>query len=81
DDGIIYEYYYDYLDPVIVDERTLKYYKYSVVIIFWVVVITFVVCLFLTLNLLLKVAFNAFKVRFIAETCMYVSVCFNMRNP
>uniref|UniRef100_A0A3B4FTN3 Melanocortin 2 receptor accessory protein n=3 Tax=Haplochromini TaxID=319058 RepID=A0A3B4FTN3_9CICH len=50
--GIIYEYYYDYLDPVIVDERKLKYYKYSVVIIFWVVVITFVACLFLTLNLL-----------------------------
>lgn len=25
--GIIYEYYYDYLDPVIVDERKLKYYK------------------------------------------------------
>uniref|UniRef100_A0A665V0Z7 Melanocortin 2 receptor accessory protein n=1 Tax=Echeneis naucrates TaxID=173247 RepID=A0A665V0Z7_ECHNA len=47
-----WEYYYDYLDPVIVDESKLKYNKYSIVIIFWIVLVAFVGFLFLTLNLM-----------------------------
>ncbi|KAK6455947.1 melanocortin-2 receptor accessory protein isoform X1 [Huso huso] len=37
-----YEYYYDYLDPVAVDERQLKANKYSIVIAFWVGLSAFV---------------------------------------
>ncbi|KAJ8412523.1 hypothetical protein AAFF_G00128590 [Aldrovandia affinis] len=44
-----YEYYYDYLEPVIVDESKLKFNKYSIVIIFWVGMAGFVVFLFLIL--------------------------------
>uniref|UniRef100_A0A3Q3JXF1 Melanocortin 2 receptor accessory protein n=1 Tax=Monopterus albus TaxID=43700 RepID=A0A3Q3JXF1_MONAL len=45
-----WEYYYDYLDPVIVDESKLKYNKYSVVITFWIILAAFVGFLFLTLT-------------------------------
>uniref|UniRef100_A0A667XUB2 Melanocortin 2 receptor accessory protein n=1 Tax=Myripristis murdjan TaxID=586833 RepID=A0A667XUB2_9TELE len=45
-----YEYYYDYLDPVIVDESKLKYNKYSIVIIFWIVLAAFVGFLFFILT-------------------------------
>ncbi|KAK2846726.1 hypothetical protein Q5P01_009725 [Channa striata] len=45
-----WEYYYDYLDPVIVDESKLKYNKYSVVIMFWVTLAAFVGFLFLSLS-------------------------------
>uniref|UniRef100_A0A8C9RBN5 Melanocortin-2 receptor accessory protein n=1 Tax=Scleropages formosus TaxID=113540 RepID=A0A8C9RBN5_SCLFO len=44
-----YEYYYDYVEPVIVDEKTLKFNKYSIVIIFWIGMAAFVVFLFLCL--------------------------------
>ncbi|XP_046873750.1 melanocortin-2 receptor accessory protein-like [Hypomesus transpacificus] len=37
-----FEYYYDYIDPVVVDEHKLKYNKYSVVIIFWMFLAAFV---------------------------------------
>ncbi|XP_042270492.1 melanocortin-2 receptor accessory protein-like [Thunnus maccoyii] len=47
-----WEYYYDYLDPVIVDESKLKYNKYSIVIIFWIILAAFVGFLFLSLNLM-----------------------------
>uniref|UniRef100_A0A3B4UE59 Melanocortin 2 receptor accessory protein n=1 Tax=Seriola dumerili TaxID=41447 RepID=A0A3B4UE59_SERDU len=47
-----WEYYYDYLDPVIVDESKLKHNKYSIVIIFWIVLAAFVGSLFITLNLM-----------------------------
>ncbi|CAK6968908.1 melanocortin-2 receptor accessory protein-like [Scomber scombrus] len=47
-----WEYYYDYIDPVIVDESKLKYNKYSVVIIFWIILAAFVGFLFLSLNLM-----------------------------
>uniref|UniRef100_A0A3B3B6H6 Melanocortin 2 receptor accessory protein n=1 Tax=Oryzias melastigma TaxID=30732 RepID=A0A3B3B6H6_ORYME len=47
-----WEYYYDYLDPVIVDASKLKYNKYSIVIILWVSLVAFVGFLFLTLNLM-----------------------------
>uniref|UniRef100_A0A8C9ZY18 Melanocortin 2 receptor accessory protein n=1 Tax=Sander lucioperca TaxID=283035 RepID=A0A8C9ZY18_SANLU len=49
---IKWEYYYDYLDPVIVDESKLKYNKYSIVIILWIVMAAFVGLLFLILNLM-----------------------------
>uniref|UniRef100_A0A8C5FXA9 Melanocortin 2 receptor accessory protein n=1 Tax=Gadus morhua TaxID=8049 RepID=A0A8C5FXA9_GADMO len=47
-----YEYYYDYLDAVIVDESKLKYNKYSIVIIFWITMAAFVGFLFLILTLM-----------------------------
>lgn len=47
-----WEYYYDYLDPVIVDESKLKYNKYSIVIIFWIILAAFVGLLFLCLNVM-----------------------------
>ncbi|XP_061684451.1 melanocortin-2 receptor accessory protein-like [Syngnathoides biaculeatus] len=47
-----WEYYYGYVDPVIVDESKLKYNKYSIVIAFWITLAGFVGVLFLTLNLL-----------------------------
>ncbi|KAM7412771.1 hypothetical protein PAMA_020244 [Pampus argenteus] len=50
--AVEWEYYYDYLDPVIVDESKLKYNKYSVVIIFWIILAAFVGFLFLSLNLM-----------------------------
>ncbi|KAK9521144.1 hypothetical protein VZT92_020974 [Zoarces viviparus] len=49
---VVWEYYYDYLDPVIVDESKLKYNKYSIVIIFWIILAAFVGFLFLSLNLM-----------------------------
>uniref|UniRef100_A0A3Q3X6D6 Melanocortin 2 receptor accessory protein n=1 Tax=Mola mola TaxID=94237 RepID=A0A3Q3X6D6_MOLML len=47
-----WEYYYDYVDPVTVDESKLKYNKYLMVIIFWIILAAFVGLLFLTLNLM-----------------------------
>ncbi|XP_013868183.1 melanocortin-2 receptor accessory protein [Austrofundulus limnaeus] len=47
-----WEYYYDYLDPVIVDESKLTYNKYSIVIILWISLAAFVGFLFLSLNLM-----------------------------
>uniref|UniRef100_A0A3B4ZIK9 Melanocortin 2 receptor accessory protein n=1 Tax=Stegastes partitus TaxID=144197 RepID=A0A3B4ZIK9_9TELE len=47
-----WEYYYDYVDPVIVDESKLKYNKYSIVIIFWIILAAFVGFLFLGLSLM-----------------------------
>ncbi|XP_068507417.1 melanocortin-2 receptor accessory protein [Syngnathus scovelli] len=47
-----WEYYYDYVDPVIVDQSKLKYNKYSIVIAFWITLAAFVGVLFLTLNLM-----------------------------
>ncbi|KAJ8275591.1 hypothetical protein COCON_G00073430 [Conger conger] len=44
-----WEYYYDYLEPVPVDETQLKFHKYSIVIIFWVGMAGFVALLFLVL--------------------------------
>lgn len=47
-----WEYYYYYLDLEIVDESKLKYNKYSIVIIFWIILAAFVGFLFLSLNLM-----------------------------
>ncbi|XP_061576560.1 melanocortin-2 receptor accessory protein-like [Cololabis saira] len=47
-----WEYYYDYLDPVIVDESKLKYNKYLIVIILWMTLAAFVGFLFLSLNVM-----------------------------
>uniref|UniRef100_A0A673C4J4 Melanocortin 2 receptor accessory protein n=1 Tax=Sphaeramia orbicularis TaxID=375764 RepID=A0A673C4J4_9TELE len=47
-----WEYYYDYLDPPNVDASKLKYNKYSIVIIFWIILAAFVGFLFLSLNLM-----------------------------
>ncbi|CAH6792537.1 melanocortin-2 receptor accessory protein [Phodopus roborovskii] len=44
-----YEYYLDYLDLIPVDEKKLKAHKHSIVIAFWVSLVTFVVLLFLIL--------------------------------
>ncbi|XP_062873427.1 melanocortin-2 receptor accessory protein-like [Trichomycterus rosablanca] len=45
-----YEYYYDYVDPVAVDASTLKYNRYSIVIIFWIAMAAFIGILFLVLS-------------------------------
>lgn len=47
-----WEYYYDYVDPLTVDASKLKYNKYSIVIIFWIILAAFVGFLFLSLNLM-----------------------------
>ncbi|CAG6000151.1 unnamed protein product [Menidia menidia] len=47
-----WEYYYDYIEPMVVDETKLKYNKYSIVIILWISLAAFVGLLFLSLNLL-----------------------------
>ncbi|KAL3057635.1 hypothetical protein OYC64_007985 [Pagothenia borchgrevinki] len=47
-----WEYYYDYIDLSIVDESKLKYNKYSIVIIFWIILAAFMGFLFLSLNLM-----------------------------
>ncbi|XP_077466894.1 melanocortin-2 receptor accessory protein [Stigmatopora argus] len=47
-----WEYYYGYVDPVVVDASKLKYHKYSVVIIFWITLAAFVGMLFFILNLM-----------------------------
>ncbi|XP_040606452.1 melanocortin-2 receptor accessory protein [Mesocricetus auratus] len=44
-----YEYYLDYLDLIPVDEKKLKAHKHSIVIAFWVSLVTFVVLLFVIL--------------------------------
>uniref|UniRef100_A0AAY4B028 Melanocortin-2 receptor accessory protein n=1 Tax=Denticeps clupeoides TaxID=299321 RepID=A0AAY4B028_9TELE len=36
-----YEYYYDYIEPVAVDQTRLRYNKHSVVIVFWLVLLVF----------------------------------------
>uniref|UniRef100_A0A3B5K409 Melanocortin 2 receptor accessory protein n=1 Tax=Takifugu rubripes TaxID=31033 RepID=A0A3B5K409_TAKRU len=53
-----WEYYYDYIEPVIVDESKLKYHKYSVIIIFWISLSGLVGFLFLTLNLMSHMVSN-----------------------
>uniref|UniRef100_A0AAZ3RX63 Melanocortin 2 receptor accessory protein n=1 Tax=Oncorhynchus tshawytscha TaxID=74940 RepID=A0AAZ3RX63_ONCTS len=45
-----WEYYYDYLDPIPVDERKLKYNKYLIVIVFWISLAAFVGFLFAILT-------------------------------
>uniref|UniRef100_A0A8C1DMF4 Melanocortin 2 receptor accessory protein n=1 Tax=Cyprinus carpio TaxID=7962 RepID=A0A8C1DMF4_CYPCA len=45
-----YEYYYDYIDPVSVNASTLKYNRYSIVIIFWIILAAFIGFFFLILN-------------------------------
>ncbi|MBN3309010.1 MRAP protein, partial [Amia calva] len=44
-----YEYFYDYIDPVVVDEKQLRFNKYTIVILFWVGLAGFVAFLFLIL--------------------------------
>ncbi|KAJ8266668.1 hypothetical protein GJAV_G00133250 [Gymnothorax javanicus] len=44
-----WEYYNDYVDPIIVDESKLKFNKYSIVIIFWIGMAGFAVVLVLIL--------------------------------
>uniref|UniRef100_A0A672FX03 Melanocortin 2 receptor accessory protein n=1 Tax=Salarias fasciatus TaxID=181472 RepID=A0A672FX03_SALFA len=45
-----WEYYYDYVDPPVVDQSKLKYNRYSIVIIFWIILAAFVGLLFFSLN-------------------------------
>ncbi|XP_056415471.1 melanocortin-2 receptor accessory protein [Hyla sarda] len=45
----LYEFYYDYLDPVSFDESELKANKYSIVIAVWIGLAAFSVFLFLIL--------------------------------
>lgn len=47
--GTLYEFYYDYLDPVSFDESELKANKYSIVIAVWIGLAAFSVFLFLIL--------------------------------
>ncbi|KTF83727.1 hypothetical protein cypCar_00040162 [Cyprinus carpio] len=47
-----YEYYYDYIDPVSVNASTLKYNRYSIVIIFWIILAAFIGFFFLILSLI-----------------------------
>ncbi|XP_040279126.1 melanocortin-2 receptor accessory protein [Bufo bufo] len=47
--GTLYEFYYDYLDPVSFDENELKANKYSIVIAVWIGLAAFSVFLFLIL--------------------------------
>ncbi|XP_026138639.1 melanocortin-2 receptor accessory protein [Carassius auratus] len=47
-----YEYYYDYIDPVSVNASALKYNRYSVVIIFWIILAAFIGFFFLILSLI-----------------------------
>uniref|UniRef100_A0A672KUA5 Melanocortin 2 receptor accessory protein n=1 Tax=Sinocyclocheilus grahami TaxID=75366 RepID=A0A672KUA5_SINGR len=47
-----YEYYYDYIDPVSVNATTLKYNRYSIVIIFWIILAAFIGFFFLILSLI-----------------------------
>uniref|UniRef100_A0A8B9GQE1 Melanocortin 2 receptor accessory protein n=1 Tax=Astyanax mexicanus TaxID=7994 RepID=A0A8B9GQE1_ASTMX len=45
-----YEYYYDYMDPVMVNARSLRYNRYSIVIIFWIIMAAFIGLFFLILT-------------------------------
>ncbi|XP_051521697.1 melanocortin-2 receptor accessory protein-like [Myxocyprinus asiaticus] len=45
-----YEYYYDYMDLVIVNASTLKYNRYSIVLIFWILLAAFIGFFFLILS-------------------------------
>ncbi|NP_001411420.1 melanocortin-2 receptor accessory protein [Danio rerio] len=47
-----YEYYYDYVDPVLVNASTLKYSRYSIVLIFWMILAAFIGFFFLILSLI-----------------------------
>ncbi|XP_077063461.1 melanocortin-2 receptor accessory protein [Siphateles boraxobius] len=47
-----YEYYYDYVDPVFVNATALKYNRYSVVLIFWIILAAFIGFFFLILSLI-----------------------------
>ncbi|CAL9684887.1 unnamed protein product [Knipowitschia caucasica] len=51
----LWEYYYDYVDPVTVDETKLSFNKYLMAIIFWMVLSVFVGFLFVSLNLVSKI--------------------------
>ncbi|KAL2096574.1 hypothetical protein ACEWY4_008722 [Coilia grayii] len=44
-----FEYYYDVLDPVPVDASKLKYNRYSIVIILWVTIVSFIGSFFFVL--------------------------------
>ncbi|XP_073718910.1 melanocortin-2 receptor accessory protein [Misgurnus anguillicaudatus] len=44
-----YEDYYDYMDPVLVNASTLTYNRYSIVLIFWVLLAAFIGFFFLIL--------------------------------
>ncbi|KAL6471243.1 hypothetical protein MHYP_G00198930 [Metynnis hypsauchen] len=55
---LTYEYYYDYMDPVIVDSRTLRYNIYSIVIIFWVIMAAFIGIFFLILINISRAGFH-----------------------
>ncbi|XP_076137813.1 melanocortin-2 receptor accessory protein [Alosa pseudoharengus] len=45
-----YEYYYDYIDPIPVNASTLKYNKYSIVILMWITVAAFIGTFFFVLS-------------------------------
>ncbi|KAK2881479.1 hypothetical protein QQF64_007849 [Cirrhinus molitorella] len=47
-----YEDYYDYIDPVFVNASTLKYHRYSIVIILWIILAAFIGFFFLILSLI-----------------------------
>ncbi|XP_067306202.1 melanocortin-2 receptor accessory protein-like [Pseudorasbora parva] len=47
-----YEYYYDYVDPIFVNASTLKYNRYSIVLIFWIILAAFIGFFFLILSLI-----------------------------
>uniref|UniRef100_A0A3Q1JPX5 Melanocortin 2 receptor accessory protein n=1 Tax=Anabas testudineus TaxID=64144 RepID=A0A3Q1JPX5_ANATE len=66
-----WEYYYDYLDPVFVDESKLTYNKYLVVITCWIVLIAFVGFLFLSLNLM-SCSRNLLRLADIMLNCQYL---------
>ncbi|XP_072547961.1 melanocortin-2 receptor accessory protein [Salminus brasiliensis] len=53
-----YEYYYDYLDPVVVNARSLRYNRYSIVIIFWIIMAAFIGLFFLILTNISRTGFQ-----------------------
>ncbi|KAL7831954.1 hypothetical protein AOLI_G00295020 [Acnodon oligacanthus] len=55
---LTYEYYYDYMDPVIVDSRALRYNRYSIVIIFWIIMAAFIGLFFLILINISRTGFH-----------------------
>ncbi|XP_066521349.1 melanocortin-2 receptor accessory protein-like [Hoplias malabaricus] len=55
---LTYEYYYDYMDPVIVDARTLRYNRYTIVISFWVIMVAFIALFLLILANISRTGFH-----------------------
>uniref|UniRef100_A0A3B1K7Y6 Melanocortin 2 receptor accessory protein n=1 Tax=Astyanax mexicanus TaxID=7994 RepID=A0A3B1K7Y6_ASTMX len=53
-----YEYYYDYMDPVMVNARSLRYNRYSIVIIFWIIMAAFIGLFFLILTNISRTGFQ-----------------------